>query len=279
MLKMKKVLAKATSVSVLAMVLTAMPIPAFAQTMLNASFEEDYSGFGPRSSESVERVSTKAYEGQYSLYCSGRTAEWNGPVLSMGRGDWVAGETYSFSCAVYQETGSAVDMKLSLQYDDASGTTDWLQIATGSVPSGEWTILSNDSYQLPSGASAMQLYVETATDLCDFYVDSVFSGSEGSTPGPVTPPAPTYRMGDVNHDDKIDATDRSKMLDFLLAKDDGSGLNMDTADINKDGKVNSVDLSMERQFFIYPDLTSTTTTTTTTRVKGGTVERARGKRY
>ena len=154
MLKMKKVLAKVTNVSVLAMVLTAMPIPAFAQTMLNATFEEDYNGFGPRANETVERVSTKAYEGQYSLYCSGRKDEWNGPVLSMGRGDWVAGETYSFSVAVYQESGSAVDMKLSLQYDDASGTTDWLQIATGSVPSGEWTVLSNDSYTLPANGSA-----------------------------------------------------------------------------------------------------------------------------
>ncbi len=153
----KKMLAAMLSASVLACMMSAMPLPSSAQTMLDTGFEEDYSGFGPRASETVDRVSTKAHSGQYSLYCSGRTNEWNGPVLSLGRGDWVAGQTYSFSVAVYQESGSAVDMKLSLQYDDASGTTDWLQIATGSVPSGEWTILSNDAYKLPEGGSGMQL--------------------------------------------------------------------------------------------------------------------------
>ena len=265
----KKMLAKVLSVSVLAAVLTSVPLPTFAQTMLEAGFESGYDGFGPRSSETVDRVSTKAHSGEYSLYCSGRTEDWNGPVLSMGRGDWVAGETYSFSCAVYQESGSSVTMKLSLEYADATGTKNYKQIATDTVASGEWVVLSNDAYTLPSDGESMQLYIETDTDKCDFYVDDVFSGSEGSSgpsSGPVigTPPAPTYRMGDVNHDDKIDSSDRSAVLDFILAKNDGADINTDTADINKDGKVNSVDLSMLRQFFIYPDLTSTTTTTTTT---------------
>ena len=153
MLNFKRAIARAVSASVLLMSLTATSIPASAgQTFLNAGFESGYDGFAARATESVDRVDTKAYEGSYSLLISNRTEAWNGAVTTLGT-DFSAGQSYSFSCAVYQESGSPVAMKLSLQYKDADNKDTYVQVATDTVSSGEWTVLSNTDYLIPSDAS------------------------------------------------------------------------------------------------------------------------------
>lgn len=259
MLNLKRIIARTLSVSVLMMSLPVSAISASAGTvLLNASFESGTDGFAARASESVSRVNTQAYDGQYSLLVSSRTEAWNGAVMPLGT-DWASGGSYSFSCAVYQTSGGAVDMQLSLQYDDASGETQYAHIAAGSVGSGEWTILSNPEYQIPANASNRYLYVETVESLCDFYVDSVIS-EEPST----EPPAPVFRRGDVNRDEKIDKQDVAELMAWLLTKDAGANVNLDTADMDGNGILTAADLSMLRQLFKYPELTSTTTTTTTT---------------
>lgn len=257
MYKFKKCFATALSVSVLLATLTANTFPVSAgQTLLDAGFESGLDGFGARLSESVERVSTKAYEGTYSLFVSNRTQAWNGAVRTLGS-DWKAGETYAFSCAVYQGSGETVSMKLSLQYNDGSGDK-YVQIAEGDVSSDKWTVLSNDKYMIPADASSCQLYVETTDSLCDFYVDSVYSEIPS-----VDPPKPTYSRGDVNQDGTIDKKDVADLTAWLLTKGSDS-VYLDTADMDKNGILTAADLSLLRQFFIYPELTRTTTTTTVT---------------
>ncbi|MCQ2416454.1 MAG: polysaccharide deacetylase family protein [Oscillospiraceae bacterium] len=247
--RMKHWIARILSLTVLGMTITATAIPASAgQKLLNADFESGTNGFSARASEVVTRTSDIAYEGSSCLMVSSRTNAWNGAVMSMGS-SWKTGESYSFSCAVYQNTGETVDMQLSLQYTDSTGT-QYDQIALGAVKSGEWTVLSNPEYQLPSG-SDMYLYVETKESLCDFYVDSVISEEPAH-----------YLRGDVNHDEKRDEKDVQELLQYLLGHD--AEVYLDTADMNGDGKLNAIDLSMRWQFNFYPDLTSTTTTTTTT---------------
>ena len=251
MMNFKQITARVLSITVLAMALTATAIPASAgQKLLDAGFESGTDGFSKRASESVERVSTKAYEGTYSLYISNRGDAWNGPAASLGS-SFKAGETYSFSCAVYQSTGEDVDMQLSLEYTDASGTTNWVHVAPGTVASDTWTVLSNPSYMIPSDASGCVLYVETATSKCDFYVDSIVGE------------APThYLLGDVNQSEKIDKEDVTALMNYLLGKD--ATVYLETADMNKDGKLTAVDLSLLRQRLVYPARFTTTTTTTTT---------------
>ena len=253
MLNMKRVIARVLSLSMLLTVVTSTAIPASAgSTLLDATFESGMDGFAARASESVTRVSTGAYEGSYCLLVSNRTKEWNGAVCSLGS-DWQAGETYSFSCAVRQDSGSAVDMQLSLQYDDPSAKTSYTQIATASVPSGEWTIISAPAYEFPANSGNCYLYVETATDLCDYYVDSIQSEKPS-----------VYRRGDVNHDEKIDKQDVADLMNWLLTKE--ANVNLDTADMDKNGELTAADLSLLRQLFIYPELTATTTVTTVTTV-------------
>ncbi|MBR3268950.1 MAG: polysaccharide deacetylase family protein [Oscillospiraceae bacterium] len=249
---MKRMIARLSVLTALGMGITALSVPATAGTaLLSASFESGTDGFSARSTESVVRSSDKAYDGQYSLFISNRGNDWNGPTISLGS-EWQSGETYSFSCAVYQNSGETVEMKLSLQYE--ADTTYYVQIATESVPSDKWVVLSNPSYQIPAGASSRYLYIETTESKCDFYVDAV-SGE-----------LPThYRKGDVNYDEKIDKADVQLLLSYL--EGENAEISLETADMNEDGKINVIDLSLLRKYFIYPERYTTTTTTTTTTSK------------
>lgn len=252
MISLKKIFAQAVSLSVIAMSLAATAMPANAgQRLLDAGFESGTDGFSARASETVSRVTTGAYDGQGCLMVSNRSNAWNGAVIELGS-SWKAGSTYVFSCAVKQDSGETVDMQLSLQYSDSSGTTQYDHIAAATVASSEWTVLTNTAYTIPAGSGTRYLYIETTESLCDFYVDSVISE------------VPThYRRGDVNHDEVIDRDDVQALLSYLLDKEGGT-VYLDTADMNADGKLDVRDLTMLRQFFIYPYLTLTTTTTTTT---------------
>lgn len=247
----KRVIARTAAALLLAVPFAAAVTTASAdEYLLNASFESGADGFSARSGETVERASANAYDGQYCLQVSNRTDAWNGAAVVLGTA-WQSGETYSFSCAVRQDSGAPVDMQLSLQYNDASGETNYAQIAALTVESGAWTILENTDYTIPTGASDRYLYIETVDSLCDFYVDAVQSAK------PVQ-----YQRGDVNHDMRIDRADVYELMQFVLTK--SSTVSLDTADMNQDGVINSVDISLLRQLFLYPELTSTTTTVTTT---------------
>lgn len=251
MMNFKQVIARVLSLTMLGMTLTATAIPASAgEKLIDAGFETGTDGFSARQNESVERTTAKAYEGSYSLLVSNRNEAWHGAVTSLGS-SFVSGETYSFSCAVYQASGSAVDMQLSLQYDDDTGTTKYVHVAPGTVASGEWTILSNPSYQIPADATNRYLYIETVEDKCDFYVDSIVAEAPSH-----------YVLGDVNHSEKTDKEDVTALMKYLLGQE--AEVNLDTADMNGDGTLTAVDLSLLRQRFAYPDRFTTTTTTTTT---------------
>ncbi len=221
-----------------------------AQNLISADFETGLDDFAARASESVERTNADAFDGSYALAVTNRTEAWNGPVVALGS-NFVAGETYAFSCAVKQVSGGSVTMQMSLQYNDSMGTTNYAQIVTDSVASGSWTTLANTAYQLPSGASNMYLYVETTEDLCDFYVDSVIASAPSH-----------YRMGDVNQDERITKEDVQELMKFLQGKD--ANVMLESADMDKNGKLDARDLSQLRRLFIYPELTATTTTTTVT---------------
>ena len=249
-MKANRMIARVMCAALLASTLAGSLSASAGQALLSAGFESGLDGFSARGSETLSRVNTAAFDGQYSLLVSNRGNAWNGASVSLGTG-WTSGDTYAFSAAVRQDSGTAVDMQLSLQYADAAGTTQYVQVAAASVPSGEWTVLSNLAYTIPAGATDRHLYVETASDLCDFYVDSVNSELPS-----------TYRSGDVNHDDVIDKLDVTELQNFL--KGQSAVVNLDTADMNSDKTLTAEDLTLLRQFFFYPELTRTTTTTTTT---------------
>lgn len=177
----------------------------------HSTFESGTDNWSGRGAAKVEHAAKGAYAGSGALYVSGRTAAWNGATLPLGDA-FTAGSTYSFSANVKYTGGGKTDtFYMKIQYQNAEGETAYVSIAEAVVSKGDWIQLSNTSFQLPAGATAMQLYIETADSLNSFYVDEVAAAPEGT----VIPGAGAARAvirGDINGDSTIDG------VDMLLAR-------------------------------------------------------------
>ena len=155
---MKKPIIKAISViSALALTIATAPnvtknITSSAATLLAAEFETTNDSFTGRGGASVAWTSDKAYSDKCSLFVSERSSTWNGASRDASS-ILAAGRTYQISTAVYHESGEDVEMKFSLQYTDSTGTTAYDAIALETVPDSTWTLLSNDAYTVPEGAT------------------------------------------------------------------------------------------------------------------------------
>ncbi|MBR6986084.1 MAG: endo-1,4-beta-xylanase [Ruminococcus sp.] len=146
---------------------------------ISSSFESGKDGWASRGDVTVESDSDNYYSGSKSLKISNRGDAWQGLGYELGS-DFKAGGTYSFSAAVLQGSGSAETMKMSLQYENGTGETQYDQIATASVADKTWTKLENTEYTIPDNATDLLLYIETDTSLTDIYVDDVFAGDKGT---------------------------------------------------------------------------------------------------
>jgi len=145
----------------------------------NESFESGAGDWEGRGAAKVSKDTANYADGKSSLYVSGRTDNWNGAAIPLDSSAFVAGNTYSFGAAVMQNTESSTEMKMTLQYKDASGTESYDEVATATASSGKWTALGNPSYTIPSGATDLLLYIEAPDSLTDFYVDSAMASVKG----------------------------------------------------------------------------------------------------
>ena len=220
------------------------------------SFESGTDSWSGRGAAKVAAASTVAFEGSSSLYVSGRTAAWNGATKALGS-DFKAGEKYSFSANVRYESGSSSDtFSLKLQYKDASGTTSYADIAEAETIKGTWVQLANTSYQLPAGATDMQIYVETPDSTGDFYIDDVCGASEGTVvKGSGGSKKLTY--GDLNYDGIINGFDVALERKAVLGKLDDA-MKLKAADIDGDGEVKANDLVLLSEYAlgkikVFPD--------------------------
>lgn len=172
------------------------------------TFESGAGDWSGRGDASVTTDSKNYYAGSKSLAVTGRTDNWHGAAISLDSGAFVPGNTYSFSTGVLQKSGSATEMKLTLQYT-LNGEDNYDEVASATAKSGEWTKLENTSFTIPSGATNMILYVEAPDSLTDFYIDEAKGSKEGvkssvvngggtvdSTSTPVTPVTPSIPTGD-----------------------------------------------------------------------------------
>lgn len=194
------------------------------------SFEGGTNSWTGRGSASVEKNMLTSSEGRASLLCTGRASSWNGASKALDETLFQAGMTYSFSVnAMYQTGEDTEEFKLTLQYTDASGTVNYDNIATVKASAGNWVHLSNKEYTLPSGASSMEIYVETTDTTTDFYIDEASAASAG------TPPKPAGIItGDVDCDGTINAFDMVLMRKGLVSGFTDSN-SKKAADIDKNG--------------------------------------------
>ena len=264
-------------------------------------FDSTTSGWTGRGGASLDTDTKNYYDGTGSMFVSGRTNNWNGAAITLPSDTFKAGETYSFSAAALQKSGSTTDLKMTLQYTNG-GQENYDEIALASAKSGEWTKLENTSYTIPSGATGLTLYFEAPDDLTDFYIDSFTAAAKGTASGIVNgkgvvdgsgevidnPPAPSGLMkGDFCSDKVIDTFDliaaRKALINYMAGS--SNGLSMEVADVDGDGTFGVNDLVYLSKYILgqinaFPmgQQTVTTTTktttqqinTTTTSTSGGT---------
>ncbi len=215
-----------------------MPLESAAADLLLADFETTNDSFTGRGAAAAAWTSDAAYIGNCALFVSGRTATWNG-ALREADSLLRAGETYAVSVAVMPVSAEPVEMKVSLQYNDATGTAAYDAIAQETVAGNEWTVLENLSYTVPSNATSLSVYVETTESLADFYIDAF--AVEG-------PPA-MIKAGDANGDLAVSIADAVQLAKYLAAATDSVEMG---ADMNNDGAITAVDLSLLKYRLLNP---------------------------
>lgn len=195
------------------------------KVFIRNSFDSSTEGWSGRGAASLTLDSENYYSGK-SLFVSGRTDNWNGAAIELDPAEFKAGNSYSFSAAVMQRSGSTTPIQLTLQYT-LNGEDNYDKVASADVKSGEWTKLENTSFKIPEGAENLLLYAEAPESLTDFYIDEVQAGSEGAksivvtgngtvSAAPITTP-PTPSTGGVD----ISWIDPSKPM-VAISFDDGA---------------------------------------------------------
>jgi predicted methyltransferase len=81
-------------------------------------------------------------------------------------------------------------ISLSLQYNNASGTESYDNIASVDAASGEWAQVANTSYKLPAGSN-FSIYVEVDDANASFYFDDAMGGVKGAVINPDGTPSKT----------------------------------------------------------------------------------------
>lgn len=214
----------------------------------NNGFENDTEGWTGRGSAEVSSSSQTGYVGNSSLYVTGRTSAWNGAQKSLNSSVFKPGNEYSFSANVKYTSGNVVDtFFMKLQYVDGSGDTKYATIAESTAIKGEWVQLANSKFKIPSDASNMYLYIETADSTNSFYLDETI-GAVGGT-GILGAGSQKIILGDINSDSVVDS------FDLVLARKghtDGfkSTAAQIAADVDQNGIFDETDLALLQEFLL-----------------------------
>ena len=169
-----------------------------SKLLLHQTFEgtqENWSGIGAAQMGNAYSTNYVATGSTYhALKVYNRTAAWMGAGYTLDPAVFVPGNTYSFSaylCKSVNYTASdnstttslgsdhAVQLNLTLCYQDGAGETHYLGIATANTTaSSSWIQLSNASLTIPLDCASMRLQIdssgESGSDMfADLYLDEV----------------------------------------------------------------------------------------------------------
>jgi len=213
----------------------------------HSTFEGTTDGWSARGAADILTSGRTSYAGSESLLVENRTAAWNGAYRPLSTAAFKPGETYSFSANVtYFDGGSTDTFYMKLQYTDANGDTQYSTVAEATGVKGEWVQLANTNYTIPSDASNMQLYLETADTTNNFYIDEAIGAVAGTVISGAGQ-AGTVLLGDVDCDGKITAKDLTAMKRGLANGFSGTIAKLN-ADVDQSG---TTDLSDAVLLFRY----------------------------
>lgn len=216
--------------------------------LFNDSFDSSEGTWTGRGAASVS-----AADGALSV--EGRTSSWNGAVKSLSSTQFSAGKEYSFSVNAKHEGSGTEIFKLTMQYTDGSGTTNYSNVATVEAEGGTWVQLANTNYKIPSDASDLQLYVETEETTTDFMIDDAIAAAAGtviksSKGGEGEGGNGPKILGDISRDGSVDVFDVIMGRDSLISGKFGSTIAQKAADVDQNGKFEIADLVLIEKYVL-----------------------------
>lgn len=196
------------------------------------SFDGNMGKWSARGSCVLEISEETTYSGKGALYVSERTSAWNGAMKKLSTAEFNPGKEYAFSACFKNLDGSAqTEYKLTLQYDDESGETNYLGIDQKTTIRGEYVQLYNPKFKIPEGATNLVLVAETTQEICNFYVDEIIGAVAGTEIK--GPDAITLKRGDIDNDGRITVADMVLIRNGLVDGFENDSAKY-TADVNSD---------------------------------------------
>lgn len=212
-------------------------------------FEGSNCDWSIRGSGEVLTSGRTAYVGDEALLVKDRKDAWNGASKVLDSRAFSAGNEYSFSANVMYFDGDATDkFYLKLQYTDANGDTQYDTIAEATAIKDKWVQLANKNYKIPADASDMQIYVETAESINNFYIDEVIGAVAGTTIIGAGE-SENIILGDINSDGVINSFDMV-LARKGLAKGFSESSEKISADVDQSSDYNINDAVLIQKFIL-----------------------------
>ena len=213
------------------------------------TFEGSMGQWTNRGSAEIMTSGRTAYKGTESLLIKDRTDAWNGAQRALSPRTFIPGNKYSFSSvAMFIEDGVSTTFCMKLQYVDSNGDTQYDTIDMKSTVANEWVHLYNPEYRIPDDATDMYVYVETAEDIMNFYIDEAIGAVAGTV---ITGPTEiNFMLGDLDFNGTINSIDLTLAKRGLLQETFESDAARAAADVNQDGRVDSNDIALISRYIL-----------------------------
>ncbi|ODM25233.1 glycoside hydrolase [Clostridium sp. Bc-iso-3] len=213
------------------------------------TFEGSLGQWTSRGAAEIMTSGRTSYKGAEALLIKDRTAAWNGAQRALRPITFVPGNKYCFSSvAMFIEGGTSATFCMKLQYVDANGDAQYDTIDMKTADANQWVHLYNPEYRIPADARDMYVYVETAEDTMNFYIDEAIGAVAGTV---ITGPSETkIKLGDINFDGSVNSTDlmlaKREVLKIISLSDEAKL----AADVDRNGKVTSTDLMLIKRYIL-----------------------------
>lgn len=217
------------------------------------TFEDDLGKWSAHGSTELSKSGRYPYNGKEAMLVSNRTSTWMGAERTLSSA-FTPGTAFSFSVNVCALDGEKTETYyLKLNYKDKDDKSRYSTIAEGIAPNGKYLQLSNKNYTIPSDAKDMVIYVETANNTANYYIDEAIGAPAGKDiPGagiPEIPDEDNVLRGDVNFDSRIN------IFDLVLAKRGlANGFASENAkkaaDVDQSGTVDEKDIQLLQDWLL-----------------------------
>ena len=162
---------------------------------VNGGAEDGLSPWGAQGA-TAEQSDAEAHCGSFSILVSGRTANWNAPLINLS--NLATGETYSFEVWVKMAAGESTEtVSLTVNYTDDDGNANYTGVDSTSATADDWVKLSGSYVHTPTGTSTgVYAYIESPSVTASYYVDDmVILGTAGDDSLVYPEPDPTATGG------------------------------------------------------------------------------------